>query len=101
MNVADNIIKNWKGERIKRSTYDIINYCKASGTHPMLYKTKAEINQTTDTIKALTKKKQTKNTTEKEVTSKNINKKKNNKPKKKTVVVAKKIKDSNKRGQSK
>jgi len=92
MNVADNIIKNWKGERIKRTSYDIINYCKASGTHPMLYKTKAEINQTADTIKALTKKKQTKNTTEKEVTSKDINKKKNNKPKKKRLWLQKKSK---------
>jgi hypothetical protein len=109
MNVADNIIKNWKGERIKRSTYDIINYCKASGTHPMLYKTKAEIKQTADSIKALTnKKKQTKNTTEKEVIlAEKTNGKISNKSKKKNISKNKKLltakikKDNNKRGKNK
>jgi hypothetical protein len=37
MNVASNIIDNWKGERINSKTIDIINYCKLTGTHPMLY----------------------------------------------------------------
>jgi len=37
MNVASNIIENWKGERIHSKTKDIIDYCKLTGTHPMLY----------------------------------------------------------------
>jgi len=37
MNVASNIIDNWKGERIHSKTKDIIDYCKLTGTHPMLY----------------------------------------------------------------
>jgi len=38
-NVALNIIDNWKNERITSKTIDIIEYCKATGTHPDLYRT--------------------------------------------------------------
>jgi hypothetical protein len=37
MNVANNILQNWKGKRILKSS-KIISYCKLTGTHPDLYK---------------------------------------------------------------
>jgi len=38
MNVSNNMIENWKGERINAKTQDIIKYSKRTGTHPDLYK---------------------------------------------------------------
>ena len=38
MNVATNMIKNWKGERITKSSTHMIAYCKLTDTHPDLYR---------------------------------------------------------------
>jgi hypothetical protein len=38
MNVATNMIENWKGERITKSSTHMIEYCRLTGTHPDLYR---------------------------------------------------------------
>jgi len=52
MNVSNNMIENWKGERIDAKTQDIIKYSKRTGTHPDLY-------QLIEITKTSTKKKPT------------------------------------------
>jgi hypothetical protein len=43
MNVASNIIENWKGERVTLKTSKVlVNYCRLTATHPDLYKGKTE-----------------------------------------------------------
>jgi len=105
-------------ENVLNALY-VINYCKASGTHPMLYKTKAEIKETDDSNKM----KQNKNITENKVKGEKRNRNVKKKPKKKNKtnnkvrgektnknivtkikpvhVVPKKLKDSNNKGKSK
>ena len=55
MNVSNNMIENWKGERIDANTQDIIKYSKRTGTHPDLYQlieiTKQSSKKKTTTFK--------------------------------------------------